>query len=247
MAAPPPFEFPRPALKGRGVLGCKMIGSNLWLRSWATGLGKGTWIKDGSKMEGKKSNMWKSKNQLVFVQLASNHLSLLNGIINIPLQNLPENIHSTTPRKVLVYIHIIIYIYIYIYIIHTCIIHIHISILHYITMFETYQSFMFDIDGKNRGLSSKIIYHTKIVMCIKTKKNDVDTWPTNTQDAYLTIYRHAWRVSVGRCPGVHWRFPSCTAPWRIHEAGTVKTLSNNIRGIGTRLPVLVLLHMFLAS
>ena len=79
-------------------------------------------------------------------------------------------------------------------------------------MFETYQSFMFDIDGKNRGLSSKIIYHTKIVMCIKTKKNDVDTWPTNTQDAYLTIYRHAWRVSVGRCPGVHWRFPSCTAP-----------------------------------
>ena len=112
MAAPPPFEFPRPALKGRGVLGCKMIGSNLWLRSWATGLGKGTWIKDGSKMEGKKSNMWKSKNQLVFVQLASNHLSLLNGIINIPLQNLPENIHSTTPRKVLVYIHIIIYIYI---------------------------------------------------------------------------------------------------------------------------------------
>ena len=58
------------------------------------------WIKDGRE----KIKHVKIQKQLVFVQLASNHLSLLNATINIPLEKLPENIHSTTPRKVLVYI-----------------------------------------------------------------------------------------------------------------------------------------------
>ena len=162
------------------------------------------WIKDGRK----KTNMWKSKNQLVFVQLASNHLSLLNGTINIPLENLPENIHSTTPRKVLVYI--LIYIYIY-YIIYA---HALYTYLYYTVSPCSKNIKVLCLTSMERtgDFSSKIIYHTTIVICIK-KKKEKHRW-------YLT-YKYSGRVSyslqtcmacIGWRPGVPWRFPSCTAP-----------------------------------
>ena len=39
----------------------------------------------------------------------------------------------------------------------------------HVTMFYTYQTFMYDVDGKNRGLFQQIAYPTNMLL-VKTRK-----------------------------------------------------------------------------